>query len=58
MQGARCFIFTYVYEVRPVLAGHAETEIPPEARVFLNHLQEREKECRSQTQGQGASEDL
>lgn len=35
----RSAIFTYVYEVRPVLAGHAETEIPPEARVFLDHLQ-------------------
>lgn len=41
MQSACCF--TYVYEVRPVLAGHAETKIPPEACVFLNHLQEGKK---------------
>lgn len=41
--GRAACCFTYVYEVRPVLAGHAETEIPPEARVFLNHLQERKK---------------
>lgn len=35
-----CFvIFTDVDEVGPVLASHAETKIPPEARVFLDHLQ-------------------
>lgn len=32
--------FTYVNEVRPVLAGHPETKVPPEACVFLDHLQE------------------
>lgn len=37
-------IFTYVYEVGPVLAGHAEAEIPPEPRVFLDYLQRKRPE--------------
>lgn len=37
-------IFTDVYEVGPVLAGHAETEIPPEPRVFLDYLQRKRPE--------------
>lgn len=35
-------IFTDVDEVGPVLAGHAETKIPPEPCVLLDHLQARE----------------
>lgn len=41
--GSGCCVFTYVYEVRPVLAGHAETKVPPEARVFLDHLHRKNK---------------
>lgn len=37
-------IFTDVYEVGPVLAGHAETKIPPEPRVLLDHLQAKERQ--------------
>lgn len=37
-------VLTYVYEVGPVLAGHAETKVPPEARVFFYHLQGEEVE--------------
>lgn len=28
---------SYVDKVRPVLAGHAKTKVPPEACVFLDH---------------------
>lgn len=35
-------IITYVDEVRAVLAGHTESEISPEARVFLHHLRRQE----------------
>lgn len=38
--------FTYVDEIGPVLTGHTETEIPPEARVFLDHLQEKQPSLR------------
>lgn len=37
-----CVIFTNIDEVGSVLTGHTKTEIPPEPRVFLDHLRGKE----------------